>query len=88
LGSQLIIPRSFLPSASSGCAASTLRIVANDALFAWFSNIHSDAKLPFWISSSILRISSRVRASMTLGPRVRSPYSAVSLTRDRMPLIP
>ena len=43
-----------------------------------FSAIHSSAKDPSWMAVRILPICSRTWASMTMGPRVTSPYSAVS----------
>ena len=42
------------------------------------SATHSSAKRPSWISSRILRISAFTASLMMRGPRVRSPYSAVS----------
>ena len=42
------------------------------------SATHSSAKRPSWISSRILRISAFTASVMMRGPRVRSPYSAVS----------
>ncbi len=47
-----------------------------------FSRIHCRANLPSWISSRIFFISFLVRRSTTRGPRVRSPYLAVS--RDEL----
>ena len=43
----------------------------------WFSIMNSLAKSPVWISCRISFISFLASAPMTLGPRVKSPYSAV-----------
>ena len=45
-------------------------------------------KSPDWISLRIFFISALVRRSMILGPRVTSPYLAVSDTEKRMPAMP
>ena len=43
-----------------------------------FSSTNSRANAPLWISSRISFIVCRTRSSTMRGPRVRSPYSAVS----------
>src|SRR6185503_15216026 len=74
-----IIERSCSPTSSIWCSAALRRSALYTGRPAWFSRIHSWANLPPWISPRILRISARVSSVMMRGPRVRSPYSAVSL---------
>ena len=50
----------------------------------WFSAIHSLANAPLWISERIFFISARVWSVTIRGPRVMSPYSAVSEIENRM----
>ena len=47
------------------------------------SATHSRANVPSWISPRIFFISALVAALTTRGPRVRSPYSAVSEIENR-----
>ena len=60
---------------------------SSSLLYCWapacFSRTHSGANAPEWISSRIfLHVLSRTCSSMTRGPRVTSPYFAVSLTNS------
>src|SRR5690606_2268189 len=77
---QLISPRSRCPTSSIGCAACCSRSFWKVGRPASSSAIHSRANSPDWTSLRILRICSFTRSSITRGPRVRSPYSAVSET--------
>src|SRR5450759_146961 len=76
---QLIMPRSSLPTVSIRCSLPWRCSALNTGRLAWFSRIHSRANSPLWISASSSRMVSRTFSSMMRGPRVRSPYSAVSL---------
>ena len=53
-----------------------------------YSATHCRVNFPDWISERIFLISRFVAALTTRGPRVRSPYFAVSETENRMPAIP
>ena len=71
--------RSFLPTSSTRSSFSWRRLARNMGPPAWFSRIHSRAKAPDWISPRISFMVRRVSSVMMRLPRVRSPYSAVSL---------
>src|SRR5205085_11948831 len=81
---QGIIARRWAPTASIGCSADWRRRALKTGRLAWFSRIHSLAKAPVWISDRIFFISWRVSEVTILGPRVMSPYSAVSEIENRM----
>src|SRR5690606_38711052 len=77
---QAIILRSRAPTSSIGCAAHSACSLVKFGLPASSSATHSRANEPSWISARILLISSFTCGPITRGPRVRSPYSAVSDT--------
>jgi hypothetical protein len=83
-----IMPRSSLPTASIWWDLPASRRRWKFARPPRDSAIHSSANLPVWISSRIFFISAFVSAVMMRGPRVTSPYSAVSLIEYRMPPMP
>ena len=71
-----------------GCWRPASRSWLNLGRPARFSAIHSSANAPERISARICFISA-LTASLTIrGPRVRSPYSAVSEMENRMPEMP
>src|SRR5690348_15068828 len=73
-------PRSLRPTSSMGCCSPAWTSLAKLGRPASSSPTHSSANVPSWISRRILRISSRTESLITRGPRVTSPYSAVSET--------
>src|SRR5215469_13317882 len=78
--SQLIILRSGLPVCSIWAVFASARSRSKFGRPASSSATHSRANSPAWMSASSLAIASLVPWPITRGPRVRSPYSAVSLT--------
>jgi hypothetical protein len=85
---QGIIPRRREPTSSIGCCWPRRRSASKTGRPARFSMIHSRANSPVWISARILRISARVSSVTIRGPRVMSPYSAVSEIEYRMLAMP
>ncbi len=77
-GIQGIIPRRSLPTDSTWCCLPASRRRWKLERPPLLSAIHSSAKLPSWISPRIFFISAFVWSVMMRGPRVTSPYSAVS----------
>ena len=70
--------RSSAPTSSIRSAAACSRSSARCGSPASISSIHSRANPPSRMSASSRRMFSRTCSSITRGPRVRSPYSAVS----------
>ena len=66
------------PTASIWELAAEARSAVKRGRPAASSSIISLAKVPSRMSDRILRMFSRTCSSITFGPRVRSPYSAVS----------
>ncbi len=73
-----IMARNSAPTVSMGWARPSARSWLKRGRPALFSAIHSSAKAPERISARMRFISSRTAELITRGPRVRSPYSAVS----------
>ena len=72
-----IMPRSFSPISSIGCAAIFARIALKEVWLTRFSSIQLRVKVPVWISERIYFISALVCSFTTRGPETYSPYSAV-----------
>src|SRR5436190_849053 len=72
-----IMPRSFSPTASMGCAADAARIALKEGCPALFSNTQSRAKRPCWMSARIAFMAFLASGPTTRGPETYSPYSAV-----------
>lgn len=73
-----IMERRRVPTSSMGCLAPASRNALKLARPSSDSLIHSRANLPLWISFRIFCMDFLVAGVMTRGPRVTSPYSAVS----------
>ena len=85
---QGIMPRRRWPVLSILCAAPFLRRRLYFLRPPLYSATHWRVNFPLWISPRIFFISRFVAAFTIRGPRVRSPYLAVSETEKRMPAMP